>query len=174
MTYYPAGKGRSVTWLRERATYEGDDCLLWPFSTDGRGYGQFGHEGVMHKAHRFMCILAHGSQPNGHEAAHDCGNGLCCNPRHLSWKTRSGNQRDRRRHGTDGPHKGKRHKLTPEKVAEIRKLQGKETVTALAQRFGVTRSTIRQVHLRKTWWIDGQRTPQGWAVTPPRRLGSVR
>jgi hypothetical protein len=106
----------------------------------------------MRRAHQLMCELAHGPRPaRSYEARHSCGNGMCVNPAHLSWGTRSENQQDRTRHGTTSGRPDGGYKLTPEKVAEIRARQNIETVTSLATRFGVSRSCIRQIHLGKTW-----------------------
>jgi hypothetical protein len=149
------GSSKGLAWLRDASTYEGDDCLLWPFFIDPRrGYGVLAVEGQMKKAHRVMCEMVNGPPPEGHEAAHSCGKGRegCCTPKHLSWKTRTANQGDRRVHGTAGNGgNGKRRKLTIDQVIEIRAKQGIETVTSLADRFGVDRSAIRQVQLGKVW-----------------------
>lgn len=143
------GKGRAVAWLREHASYEGDDCLLWPFGTYRGGYGQFGHDGKMHKAHRFMCELVKGPPPTPtHECAHSCGVAGCVNPHHLSWKTKSENELDRRRHGTSNKGRGAL-KLRAEDVVAIR--ASSESPKALAARFGVTENNIRQILWGKTW-----------------------
>jgi hypothetical protein len=69
-------------------------------------------------AHRLMCQLAHGDPPTpDHIAAHSCGRGHegCVNPNHLSWKTYSENELDKRVHGTTrNPWWGKKGKLTRE------------------------------------------------------------
>jgi hypothetical protein len=149
------GNGAGIQWLREHASYSGDDCLIWPFFIDPhRGYGVLGLDGKIVKASRVMCELVNGPAPDGHEAAHSCGRGRegCCTPKHLSWKTRTENQRDRLEHGTAGNGGyGRRKRLTSEQVLEIRAKRDIETVTSLAERFGVDRSAIRQIHLGKIW-----------------------
>lgn len=172
-----AGKGKGVTWLRANAGHQGDDCLIWPFAGDGRGYGHFGLDGKILKAHRFMCELAHGKPPTpGHETAHTCGRGNqgCVNPRHLAWKTRSENQQDRRRHGTHGKGRWLRvsSKLTPEKVAQIRAIGSAMNKEALGRKFGVTPAQIARILDRRAWKVDGEYPKRGWAVTPYRRSGS--
>lgn len=146
------GKGFGIEFLRAHVTYAGDDCVIWPLFIDPhRGYGVLGYLGNLYKAHRLMCELAHGAPSDGHEAAHSCGNGPagCVNPRHLSWKTRTENQRDRVAHGTAGNGgSGRRRKLKPEQAAAVRASQ--EGNTVLAERYGVTRSAIRQIRLGKT------------------------
>ena len=146
------GNGANLLWLKERVNYAGDDCLLWPFAKDAlRGHGMLGYtdeagKHVSKKAHRLMCELAHGLPPTKwHEAAHECGNGHlgCVNPRHLSWKTRSANQLDRRKHGTANKSpNGGRTRLSLEQIEEIRSLKGKITPARLAESFGMKRGGI--------------------------------
>lgn len=141
------GKGRGIQWIREHATYQGDDCLMWPMNTTS-GYGVFSHLGVHHYAHRYMCELANGPAPSpDHEASHSCGMGHqgCCNPRHLEWKTRAENQQDRRRHGTKAVW-ACRGKLSWHEVQQILALKGKKTQIEIAEMFGVRRATISGIH----------------------------
>lgn len=85
------GKGKVAQWLREHASHTGLNCLAYPFfRNQWTGYAQFGFEGKMLYAHRFMCELKNGPAPSDkHHAAHTCGNGHmgCVNPMHLAWKT---------------------------------------------------------------------------------------
>jgi predicted transcriptional regulator len=148
------GKGYGVRFLREHVTFQGDECLPWPLVVHPIcGYGYFGFEGKSYYAHRFMCALAHGEAPTAeHQAAHSCGNARCVNPRHLSWKTKSENELDKREHGTANKSWwGWAGKLTADQVVEIRSLEGKMTQEAIAQRFGVTQSNVRKIHQGKTW-----------------------
>lgn len=142
------GQGEVVNWLRDHSTYVGDDCLIFPFArSKQRGYGQFGLNGEMLYAHRFMCELANGAAPSPlHQAAHSCGKGHtgCVTPKHLSWSTNSGNQLDRRKHGTKS--KGRRQKVTPQQVKEIRALKGVETLEQIAARYDVKRGCIEYWH----------------------------
>lgn len=139
-----AKRGEAMAWLLAHVPHKGEACLIWPFSCNWDGYGQIGlQRGVVRKAHHVMCRLAHGKPPTRrHQASHSCGNGHagCVNQEHLSWKTNSENQKDRRRHGTHLGAKGARTQLTAAQVAEIRS-RG-EAQTALAARFGVSRGCI--------------------------------
>ena len=142
------GKGAAAAWLFAQADYEGNECILWPFSRP-TGYGQFGFEGKIYRAHRYMCELVKGPPPTPeHQASHSCGNGRkgCITPRHLSWKTNGENQLDRTQHGTRNVWggRGKSGKFNAEQTAEIRRLyEGGKTQTQLAKMFGVTHSTIQ-------------------------------
>lgn len=150
------GKGICVTWIRDHVAHQDDDCLIWPFSRNPiNGYGHFGHERKHYLAHRFMCKLAHGEPPTPkHQAAHSCGKGRdgCINPRHLSWKTHSQNQLDRRLHGTKhNAWWGKKGKLKPQQVLAIRALKGQLTQAAIARDFMTTESNVRAIQNGKTW-----------------------
>src|SRR5258708_162153 len=117
-THRGRGRGKALAWIMAHVDYDGDGCLPWPFATDTHGYGMFGANGEHHKAHLFMCQQMHGPRPSPkHQASHSCGQGhkACVHPKHVSWKTRSENHLDRRRHGTAATNKwGKNGKMTVE------------------------------------------------------------
>lgn len=148
------GKGKCATWLFAHADFAGDGCLIWPFSRLVDGYGTLGYHGEVRRAHVMMCEIVNGPAPSDdHEAAHNCGKGHegCVHPRHLAWKTRSENQRDRyvneRKSRKGTPHQ----RLRPEQVEEIRRLRGVETQQSLADRFGVSRTNIIMIQKGQTW-----------------------
>lgn len=137
------GRGAAIKFLRAHVSHQGVMCLEWPMSRLPNGYGTLGFERKIHYAHRLMCQLAHGPAPSkDHEAAHSCGNRGCVNPHHLSWKTRAGNQYDRRLHGT--MRSGR--KLSKRQWDEIRGLKGKLTQREIAARYGVTFQNISAIH----------------------------
>lgn len=138
--------------------YEGDGCLTWPFSKSHYGYGIISIKGVTHVVSRLVCQAVHGSPPNEkYEAAHSCGKGhlSCVNPKHLSWKTRSENQRDRVEHGTSN--RGERQwkaKLTEEDAVKIRLLGKAKTGKEISLQFKVSEATISRVLSGKRWgWL---------------------
>ncbi len=142
--------------------YAREDCLLWPYSTDGYGYGtiSFGGAGKYAKVHRLACHLVTGPPPSpDHEAAHNCGNGAagCCNPNHLRWATRSDNQRDRIAHGTSN--RGSKHgmsKLVEDDVLTIAKMKGHVSQSKLAKMYGVSQPTVASIHSGLMWsWLTG-------------------
>lgn len=139
------GNGVGIAFILAHVNYQGDDCVMWPLFIDPNGRATLNHLGKSHKAHRYMCQLAHGAPPTPkHQAAHSCGKGHlgCCNPRHLSWKTNSENQLDRRAHGTNKRKGCPKQILTPAQVAEVRALQGKMPIIYIAAKFSVSRSCI--------------------------------
>lgn len=137
------GRGKGIMFLRAHVDHQGDDCLLWPWSAPN-GYGEMGYCGRLYYAHRLMCEMVHGEAPAGKiEAAHNCGNGLCVNPKHLEWKTPSENQCDRAAHGTKST--GSAGKITPAQADEIRALRGTKTQRQIAAMYGITRSNVSNI-----------------------------
>ena len=139
-------KRGGLMWLMGHIHYRGDDCVLWPYSTDTKGYAQV-TVGVrqIKKANRIMCELAYGPPPTPrHQAAHSCGIRHCINPRHLSWKTQSENEADKKIHGTlVQNYWGRAGKLSQEQRELIR--TSDESAVKLAEQLGVRRGTIE-------WW----------------------
>lgn len=156
MPSWNRGKGRGIALVRSLVRHQGVECVLWPYSKDGNGYGQFGHLGEVYRAHKFLCQLVHGEAPDGHEAAHSCGNAACINPQHLSWKTRSENELDKRTHGTFNRGAagggGSRTRLTPEQIRDIRANKGRLPVHVLAKKHGLKRGGVR-------YWQNTMRDP---------------
>lgn len=153
------GKGKIVQWLREHASHAGLNCLPYPFPVNKQtNYGQFGYNGEILYAHRFMCELKNGPPPTpDHEAAHTCGNAhmKCINPNHLKWKTRVENAQDRKLHGNYKDQVGtRRWRLSPEQVTTIRSLKGQVTQWELSKRYGVSRQTISGIHTGVLYQTD--------------------
>lgn len=162
MSYNAGNMPTGYIWIMANAGHEDDECLLWPFCISTPGYGQFAHEGKLHSSHRYMCRLKNGDPPTSRsQAAHSCGNRRCCNPNHLSWKSPSDNQRDRRHHGTNCRIKTK---ITRLQAAQIRQLKGVETAIQTAARYGITESNVRQIQEGKTWRTIGRK--HNHALTP--------
>ena len=129
-------------------------CWMWPFNKVAKGYGQILWNGRMSYANRIMCELAHGPAPTPkHHAAHSCGKSGCINPHHLSWKTPSENELDKRLHGTAQIGEGNGlAKLTDDQVREIVRLRKSGAKQPqLAKQFGVTQPTISDIVNGKRW-----------------------
>lgn len=149
-----------LDWLEGAARARTDDCVLWPFAISERGYGKVRSNGQTRRAHRMVCKIAHGAPPmSDAQAAHKCGNRLCCNPQHLYWATPSENQMDRADHGTSN--RGKRQwkaTLSEGQVLQICALldEGRGR-TSIGQDFGVSRSAIRAIDIGANWgWLTGR------------------
>lgn len=147
--------GAAQRWLEAALTYEGDECLLWPFAADTHGVIRV--NGALVQAHRELLVRATGENPPDLEACHNCGNGLCCNLAHLRWDTHAGNMADTIAHGTSTRgEKNARHKLKEPEVRRIKAVlaAGSESLTGLAARHGVTLSAISSIKHGRTWgWV---------------------
>lgn len=169
----PKGKGKRFLWLVERADIADGDCLIWPFYRNPNGYGQFGHLGTQHWAHRMMCELANGTPPTPkHEASHSCGRGNqgCVHPKHLKWKTKVENRADCAIHGTEvrvrgGSNKGR---LTVDQVDEIRSLKGIERQVDLAARFGISWQSVSMIQRGKMY--SAHKKVIHWSPTEEQQL----
>jgi hypothetical protein len=146
-----ADRGAPTAWLRNHASHQGDECLIWPFAKfpDGRAHMRRG------KPARIMCEMAHGTPPSpAHEAAHSCGKGndACVNPRHLYWATKAQNDADKVRHGTIP--RGERlpqAKLTEADVRAIRSLAGTMDQREIAAKYGVHFTAVWKIINRQSW-----------------------
>ena len=149
--------GTAAQWIDDVALkYDGDACLIWPFTVDKDGYARGQHPvAATHRAHRVICILAHGEPPSpAHEAAHSCGKGHegCVARSHLSWKLPVDNSADRLAHGTHlRGERGSVRKLTWVEVDRIRALGGSMTTAAIGEMFGVSQTNISMILRGVTW-----------------------
>lgn len=139
--------------------YEGDECLIWPFTLNSQGYGRLWHDGRLQIASRVVCTEAHGEPPTpAHQAAHSCGKGHlgCVTKRHLEWKTRGSNEADKIVHGTSNRGRSNgAHKLTENDVRAIRRLKGTMSQRAIAKLYGTSQTCISDVHMGLTWgWLS--------------------
>lgn len=156
----PTVRGTPVRWLKDRVNYSEDQCLIWPFYTTKSGYGSVSFNSKQMFAGRAMCFLAYGPPPTeNHEAAHSCGNGAggCVHPKHIRWTTPVENNSDKKKHGT--LLRGETHPktiLTEENVKEIRFLgQGWMKQKEIAEKFGISRSSVEDIIHRKSWdWLS--------------------
>lgn len=139
-------------------TYDGDDCLIWPFGRGGTGYASLNVDGRLTVASRYICRLAHGAPlDEANHAAHSCnaGDQGCVNPRHLSWKTIEENFADKNLFGTMArgpqmPHSS----LTEDDVRAIRRAHPDKSMAKLAKAYGVCETTISNIIHRRKWaWV---------------------
>lgn len=137
-----------------------ENCLEWPFAKTPDGYGHLKIDEKFRVVSRVICEEVNGlpSSPDL-QAAHSCGFSSCCNPWHLSWKTRKENEADKITHGTQGGgfrfqrgNTNSRARLTETQVRLVR--VSDKTNRELALEFGVSASTISSARLRKNWaWL---------------------
>lgn len=128
-------------------------CRVW----QGRinkpgGYGRIGYREKQWRAHRLFYTLMVGEIPSGMDLLHACDNPLCINPNHLRPGTPSENIAEAyekgRKKSPQGP-KSPRFRLTEAQAHEA--ITSSETVAAMAQRFGVSKSVIYRLKNGSTW-----------------------
>lgn len=148
-----APEGAGLEFLLAHVDHMGSDCVEWPYSKSGGGYGQTYYNGNVQQTHRLMCKLAHGEPPKSDlQAAHRCGNHGCINPRHLRWRTCKQNIDEKKDHGREALGEARSSaKLKEFEVVEIIKLNGVVPATHLAKKYGVNPVTIRAIQTGKTW-----------------------
>jgi DNA-binding XRE family transcriptional regulator len=126
---------------------EEDGCWEWTGACNRGGYGGLSFAGVWWYVHRLIAVLFLGlDAASGLYVLHTCDRPQCCNPSHLRLGSHADNM-------ADASAKGRlSKKLTPGEVIEIRRLRAEgHTQQDLADRFGVSRMTIRQIERRETW-----------------------
>lgn len=136
-----------------------DECMRWPFAYNSRGRAVMKVGDKQVRVHRYTCEEKNGPPPTPeHHAAHNCGHDWCINPNHVRWATPSENNQDKLAHGTHN--RGERHnlaKLTEDQVQEIRRLEGRESQSSLARRFGVSAWHVNSIQKHIAWsWLDNR------------------
>lgn len=121
-------------------------CWVWEGTMLSSGYGifflgshKFGRSSA--RAHRYAMLLHLGREPDGF-VCHKCDNRACVRPDHLYCGTVADNSADMARKGRA------RSSLSPVAVREIR--SSGSSAQQLAERFGVTRSTIYGIRSGRT------------------------
>ena len=129
---------------------ETDHCIYWPFYLYKNGYGYLRYKGADRPVHRVSLMMTTGQDPEKLDASHTCHIRRCVNPRHLKWKTRSENLRDRPYNGTvnRGEVNGNA-KLTRADVAAI--IRDKRVQHEIAKDYGVAQATVSKIKLGQRW-----------------------
>jgi hypothetical protein len=112
---------------------------------------------VRSRAHRVRYLATHGQLPHGMVPDHLCKHRPCCNAAHMEPVTIAENNR-----------RGKRTKLTPEKVIEIRaRVAAGESVSSVARDIGMSQSHTWNV-ANGQYWADG--LSPAWQRVKQRRV----
>lgn len=145
-----APKGSTEAFLKAHVDHAKSECLEWPYSKNGRGYGLAVIGGVQGIASRWMCILAHGESHPEMQAAHSCGNPGCVNPQHLRWATPQENTDDKKLHGTTIH--GERNGRTQLTSADIKYIRAAPPVLKpLMEKFQMSKSGISKIRSGNRW-----------------------
>jgi hypothetical protein len=113
-------------------------CHLWRLSKNNRGYGRVRSAGYLKLAHRVMYEKRYGPVRDGMTLDHLCKVPSCVNADHLEEVTQAENCR-----------RGRRTKLTPDQVREIRTSPDPQHV--LARRYGISQSQVSRIKRRRSW-----------------------
>lgn len=133
---------------------EPDKCWLWQGSFFRTGYGAFVlSTKQIRKAHRMAYEFTYGPIEEGFIIRHTCDNPKCVNPLHLLKGTTKDNMRDREERGrTAKGERGGRSRLKEADIKNIRRLRDQGmSREVLAERYGVTKSSITNIHHRRAW-----------------------
>ena len=131
-------------------------CWEWTAGTGNacdknKRYGLFKYRGKVVGAHRMSWFLHYGKWPKKW-ILHHCDNPICVRPIHLYEGTGKNNADDRERRARGNHPHGNGHcnaALDDPKVHIIRVTNLPDKIWA--ERFGVTRETVRDARLGKTW-----------------------
>lgn len=132
-------------------------CWTWTGGVNSNGYGRFVDKNRHALAHRVSHELFVGPIPDGMNVCHSCDNRVCVNPHHLWLGSQSENLKDAvakgrmKRPDTNGERNGNR-KLSADDVRAIRAMfSGGLRRYRIAERFGVSPSTVGEIIARKIW-----------------------
>jgi len=138
-----------------------DECWEWKAATDEHGYGVFSvTTGEQWQAHRYAYKMEIGP-PKERYVLHHCDNPPCVNTNHLYVGDQADNvsdalERERMPVGEDAPNA----KLTKSDVQDIHdKLNKGHDRREIADEYGVTRGTIGDIAVGKSWSRVGIENP---------------
>lgn len=131
-------------------------CHIWTGMLNGQGYGLIRMGTKQRRAHRIAWEAVNGPIPNGLGLMHSCDVRCCVNPNHLTPGTQAENLKDMfaKQRGKIPSVRGERQgaaKLTEDDVREIRRLAKSKTQPEIAAIFGIDRSNVSIIVLRKGW-----------------------
>ena len=118
-----------------------DECIKWPLSCNGGGYGRISFQNKTLPAHRAVWELANGEIEAGKFICHKCDNKKCINIKHLFVGSASDNMQDWSKKG----HNWKR--TIPYEIVKKIKNDNSGGYTKLAEKYNVSRSAI--AHIKK-------------------------
>lgn len=133
-------------------------CWVWTGYKDKKGYGRMmkKNKGGLILAHVASWMLHHGPIPEGMLTLHACDFPSCVRESHLFIGTKRDNTMDAVAKGRWAPQFGSHNgnnKLSEQQVLEIRYAHslGANTITKMANLYGVTPTAIWQIVHRKNW-----------------------
>lgn len=154
-------------WGRVQKT-DADGCWIWTGYLRN-AYGQIEIDGKTIRAHRASWVFHHGEIPAGMIVCHRCDNPPCVNPKHLFLGTHASNMADKVSKGRQA--RGKKlgiAKLSMTHAQTIRKIykNGKMSMYAIAQHFGVSHKTISNIVRNLIWKPSQKQCCRPMSVSP--------
>lgn len=126
------------------------DCWHFTAHITKSGYGCFSDERAKpYPAHRYHFELIHGLLPRDTQVCHSCDNRACVNPSHLWAGTHTENMADRNAKGRQSRTR-KNAKITEAQARQIKFVETGD-YGAIADRYGVSRTTVSFIKSGKRW-----------------------
>jgi transcriptional regulator with XRE-family HTH domain len=150
--YTPNRKVTNFKPIQYVINHESGCWEVYGRAQEANGYYLITRQSKQIYLHRYIYELTCGTIPEGLIVRHKCRNSTCINPEHLELGTQSDIMRNIMKLGQSSTPKGKecwKAKLTENQVKEI--FLSAEPQEILAERFGVTRTTISEIQTGKTW-----------------------
>lgn len=128
-------------------------CWNWKAARVHDGYGRFGLQYRIVRAHRVSYQIAYGNFDERLCVLHKCDNPACVNPNHLFLGTNQDNMNDQKSKSRNPfGERNPRHKLTESQVIEIRKLYTKGlTQSEIGRMFNISQNQVSEIILRNHW-----------------------
>lgn len=125
-------------------------CIISRHVPNKGWYPMVMRDGKRQAAHRWAWEDAFGPIPEGKVVCHKCDNPTCINPEHLFLGTHAENQADKAAKGRACRGVTRwNSRLTEDDVREIR--ASPESGSALAERLGVSKTTVNRARRGYTW-----------------------
>lgn len=145
---------KNTEYFINQMAVETDECMLWPFCIDAKGYGQIYLNRKTQKVHNAALKFKVGEgKLDKTLCLHKpivCHNRACFNYRHLYWGSYTDNKKDQLLDGTSV--EGVRHgmtKLTEKEVLSI--YNDSRGNTELSRVYNIDRAMIRRIKTKQSW-----------------------